>query len=331
MSDAVVTTESVPTNEAGEPDWSKLPDNISGAEASRLMEEYKAKKSGSPVAAPARKTSEETSEKTSDLVKDAAKEAIRRHKVKVDGEEIEIDEEELKRGYSHQRAASKALNEGKALRKQAEQVVAMLKDPDKFFELAEKMGHDTRTLAEKRLAKALEEELLDPKEKELRATKARLTEYERAEEERKERVKTEHMQALEKKIASEYETQFLSALKEESLPATKPMIAEMAKYIGRAASLGFKMTVNEAALLVKEDLKVHQGKIFRDADAETILGVLGEDLANKIRAYDVAKLKSPDQFLKTPEKTSSSPKKKKTEDKSKRGMSAADWAKFIRS
>ncbi len=119
-------------------------------------------------------------------------------------------------------------------------------------------------------------------------------------------------------------------MKEESLPPTKPMIAEMAKYIGRAATLGFRMSVNEAALLVKEDVKIQQARMFKDADAQTILGLLGDDLANKIRAHDVSRVKSPEEFLRTPERSSNGPKKKK-ETAERRPMSVAERAYFNRS
>lgn len=330
MSDEVVSTAPVATEATpsgggtGEPDWSKLPDNLSGAEISKIMADYKASGGKTPVPKAA-----ENGVETS-TVKEAAKEAARRFKLKVDGEEIEVDEDELKRGYSHQRAASKILNEGKQLRKQAEEFAAMLKDPEKLFELAEKMGHDTRSLTEKRLARLLEDELMDPAEKEMKMTKARLAEYERRDAEEKARAKAAHDAALEKKYAAEYETQFLSALKESQLPPTKPMIAEMAKYIGRAAKLGFKMTASEAASLVKDDLKQAQSRLFKDADAQTLLSLLGEDLANKIRTHDVSKIKSPEQFLRTPERNGSAPKPKKQKEE-RLPMSAAEWARFRRS
>lgn len=318
---ASVSATEAPAVEAtsGEPDWSQLPDDISGAEASKLIAEYKAKKSApTPKAQP---------KEEANPIKEAAKEAARKYRVKVDGEEIEVDEDELKRGYSHQRAASKAMNEGKQLRKQAEEFVAMLKDETKFFELAEKMGHDVRSLTEKKLAKLLEDELLPPEQKELRAAKSRLEEFERRDAEAKEKAKREHLAALEQKYSAEYEGQFVTALKDSGLPPTKPMVAEMAKYIGRAADLGFKMTASEAAALVKEDIKLAQARLFKDADAQTLLGILGEDLANKIRAHDISKLKSPESFLKTP--PPSEPKKKKsTVVEEKRPPSLAERHRF---
>ncbi len=111
-------------------------------------------------------------------VKDAAAEAMRKHKVKVDGQEIEVDEEELKRGYAHQKAANKKLQEGLRAKKQAEDFVKLLKtDPLKVLK-DPRIGHDVRKLAEEYLASQLEDELLDPREKELRTYKEKLKTYE---------------------------------------------------------------------------------------------------------------------------------------------------------
>lgn len=301
--------------DSGEPDWSKIvPKNATGAEASKIMAEYKARQAGAPAES---------------AVKEAAREASRKLKI---GDQ-EIDEDEVIKTYQdrkkHQQVASRELNEGKQLRKQAEDFAAMLKDPEKFFEVAEKLGHDVRSLTEKKLARLLEDELMDPKDKEIKMTKARLAEYERRDQEEKDKAKADHNRAMEKKYATEYETQFLAALKDSELPATKPMIAEMAKYIGRGAELGFKMTAAEAASLVKEDLKMAQARLFKDGDIQTLLSILGDDFANKIRTHDISKLKSPEQFLTTPARNSA-PREKKQVAAPKR-ITAADRARFRRS
>jgi hypothetical protein len=52
----------------------------------------------------------------------------RMYKVKVDGVEQEVDEEELLRGYSHRAAADKRMNEASLSRKEAEQVIRLFKE-----------------------------------------------------------------------------------------------------------------------------------------------------------------------------------------------------------
>jgi len=236
-------------------------------------------------------------------VKSAAQEAMRKYKVKVEGQELEVDEKELLRGYSHQKAASKALNEGKALRKQAEEFVAMLKDKDKLKDVLVKLGHDPRRLSEEILSAHLEDELMDPKDKQLRDITSKLKHLEDMDKRQKEAVQTQRLEEMKTRFMKEYETDFVQALQESKLPPTKPMVAEMARYISRAAKIGFKMSAQEAAKLVAEDVRSAHERLIGDSDGETLLKLLGDEVANKIRKVDTSRLKNPEAGLQTPEKS----------------------------
>jgi len=267
---------------------------ISGLEAKALAEESKAtgksiqellmaKAGKSPVA-------NQSQEPTADQ-KEQAREAIRKYKVKVGGHEREVDEKELLRGYSHQQHASKILQEGQTARKQAEQFISMMKDPEQFYEVAKKLGHDPRGLAEKYLVSQLEDELLDPREKELKEARFKLKAIEDKERKQKESIEAQRLDEVKQKYVKDFETKFIDALQKSDLPPTKPMIAEMAKYISRSAKIGFKMEPHEAAQLVKEDIQKAQISLIGNADGETLLKLLGDDVAKKILTARGSKVK----------------------------------------
>lgn len=292
--------------------------DITGEQAKAMVEAEKAAKlAGKPVPG---------KEPKGDLLKEAAQEAIRKHKLKVDGEEIEVDEEELKRGYSHQRAANKILQEGKLARKQAEEFISMMKDPEKFYDTAKKLGHDPRLLSEKYLASQLEDELMDPRDKELRDAKTKLKQIEDMERMQKEQVEKQRNEALKAKFAKDYSDQFVAALQESGLPPTKPMVAEMAKYIARSAEIGFKMTAAEAAQLVKEDVQQSYQRLVGGLEGDTLLKLLGEDVANKLRKADTSRLKNPEANLRTPEQQG----ERKVRSESNRPMTRAEWRAHTR-
>jgi hypothetical protein len=70
----------------------------------------------------------------------------RLYKVKIDGVESEVDEQELLKGYAHNKAASKRMEEASLTRKEAEQVLKIFKDdPKQAFKL---LGKDARAFAE---------------------------------------------------------------------------------------------------------------------------------------------------------------------------------------
>lgn len=233
-------------------------------------------------------------------VSSAAAEAMRKYRVKVEGKELEVDEKELLRGYGHQRAASRMMNEAKAERSKAEKALQMLNDDEQLETILKKMGKDPRKLAEKILSKHLEDELMDPRDKELRDAKAKLKHLEDMETKQKEEIAKRRLDEVKARFMKEYETDFVAALDESGLPPTKPMVAEMAKYISRSAKIGFKMSAKEAAQLVKEDIQLAHQRLIGDADGDKLIALLGEGVANKVRKYDTGKLKSPEAQLRTP-------------------------------
>jgi len=266
-----------------------------------------------------------------DATKAAAREAIRKLKLKHDdGREEEVPEDEVLKIYKerkgHQSAANKILQEGKAAKKQAETFVQMMKDKGKLFEAIQKLGHDPRKLAEEYLASQLEDEMMDPREKDLRDTKRRLEAYENLEKKQKEAEAKKRDDELKAKYSKEYSDKFVDALKKTNLPPTKPMVAEMAKYIHRAAKLNFEMTPEEAAILVKEDLQKALSNLYGEADAETLVRLLGDQGLQKIRAYDVGKIKDPMAHMKTPDPTD---QRTRQREPAKR-MDRREWIKFNR-
>lgn len=320
------------TNQEAQPDFSKM----TGAEAKAWVEAQKAKEA---KAAEDKKLNrgkdgkfqakdpyldQKEQAKESNPVKEAAKaaeEAIKKYKVKVDGQELEVDEQELLRGYSHQKAANKKLQEGLAARKQAEEFIKMMKDQSSLFDVIQKLGHDPRKLAEQYLAQQLQEEMLDPKEKEFRDAQRKLKAYEDMERKQKEAAEAQVKEQMKAKFAQDYQTKFIKALEETGLPPTKHMVAEMAKYISRATKLNYEMSPGEAAKLVLEDIQNAQRRLIGDSDGETLIKLLGEDVANKVRKWDTDRLKDPNKILQTPQEQ---PQPREKRDPNKR-MSAREW------
>ncbi len=280
------------------------PKNMTGEEALAMVRAEKEKASasaGSKTTPTTAQPSKKEASSTPDPLKEAAKEAARKFKVKVDGEELEIEEEELKRGYAHQKAANKLFQEGKMLRKQSEEYLSMMRDPEKFFETAKKLGHDPRALAEKYLANQLEDELMDPKDKRIRDLESQQALRDQEKENEKKKEEDKLTQTLKTKFAKEYSDSFVAALQESNLPADKITVGEMAAYIGRAAAIGFKLSAKDAATLVEQDQELKAQKKFgKNADVKAIVKFLGPDNVEKIRVFLLEQLKNPEAGLTTP-------------------------------
>lgn len=256
----------------------------------------------------------------------AAKEAMRKFKVKVDNQEMEVDESELIKGYTHGKAAAKRFQEGSKAKQQSEQFIKMMKDEGTLFDVIKKLGHDPRALAEKYLAEQIKEELMDPKDRELKTYQQKLKFFEDQEAKREEAKKAEEHDKLKAKLAGEFEGQFIEALKTEKLPQTKYMVAEMAKYIARAAKLGYKIVPQDAAKLVREDEEGRFHGVAADTPAEILAKLLGEKNLQKLREYDAQRLKDPAAQLRTPADQPDQPRQK---ERSQR-MTPQEWRAFNR-
>ncbi len=302
-----------------------LPPNPTGEQAKAYVEAQKAKNRSLEKSPPR----EEKKEKKEDTPRnpDDAPEPVKKYKVPVDGKEMEVDEKELIRGYSHQKAANKALQEAKRARSEAEQIIRDLRDETKLPSILEKLGIKTRDFSEKFLVSQLEEELMDPRDKELRDAKRRLQQIDEMELNQKKMIEQQRNEDLKKQYADEYTQQFVKALQETNLPPTKPMVAEMARYIRQSAKIGFKMTAQEAAKLVKEDMLENQRRLIGDSDGEDLMKILPPDVANKIRQFDISKIKNPEQYLRTPEQQG---EKRKVNGSNNGRMTNKEWSLFKR-
>lgn len=273
---------------------------------------------------------------TEGMTKEEAREAIRKHKVKVMGKELEVDEEELKRGYSHQQAANKAMQEGLKKQKQFEEILKELKNPKTIVEALKKLGHDPRKFAEEYLGGELEVEMLDPRDRKLREYESKLKQYEEMKAMEEEEKNRSHMESLKQKFAEKYTKDFTEALTKHKIPVNKRTISSIASYVQESARIaqaeGFPassvLTVDEAAQLVQSDLAEVARTIASDADAEYLINLLGEDVANKIRKYDLSRVKDPNAGAKTP--VEQGEKSTRSERNSKERMGHREWRDFNR-
>lgn len=218
----------------------------------------------------------------------------KRHKLKVDNEELEVDEEELKRGYAHNKAASKRMEEAAAMRKQAEQAFAMLKDPAQLRKLLEdpRVGVDFRKLAEDYVWEQLQEEALTPEQKKQKDIERELEKYRNSEKERAATSEREEAEKLQQKYSDEYERTIIQALDQGGIPKTRGAVRRMAQYLQLAVANNLEVSPADLVARVRQDLIEEHQSMYGEGDPTTLLSILGEDLAKKIREADLKRLKS---------------------------------------
>jgi len=216
-----------------------------------------------------------------------------KYKVKVDGEEIEVTLEDMQRDYQLRRASDKKFQDAAAIKAQAEEFLEALRtDPRKVLEHPN-INADIRALAEEILSEQLEDEMLDPKDREIKKLQREL-EAREAEKKAEEDAKTTTKQkAEEAELLAGYEKQIDTALSTSGLPNTSFTIDRMAYYMQQAVRSGYDLTAADVVPLVKEDYINDFKKFFAGSDDKVIAEILGGPAMKKIRKMDLSTLKDP--------------------------------------
>lgn len=261
-------------------------------------------------------------------VAQAAAEAVKRKfKVKIDDQEKEIDEDELVRDYQLKQASYKKMSEAAKLRKEAEDFFELLKTNPKKALTHPKINADLRTLAEDFLKEQLEEELLDPKDKEIKKLKREMDEIRAEKEALKKKEEDERAAAMQQKYQEQFTQVLEEALKLSGLPRNKRSINRVIDYIEQALDNDIEVTPKDIAKMAREDYESDVKALFGSTDPESLLSMFGEETITKLRKADLKKLKKPGDEAPTP---AEQPKVETVsqDDKPKKRLTAKDiWGK----
>lgn len=230
----------------------------------------------------------------------APKEPPRRHKVKVDDEEVEVDEDELRRGYTHARAATKRMEEAAKTRKEAEQFLErFLDDPMAILDnpnVAQRLKKPLRQMMEERLAVELRREI-DPdgwqKEQEQQTLQQKAKAYEEWQKSQEEAAKNEQMTKLEQHYAQEYDTKLKGVLDTAGLPRTTNVVRRAAQLMQVAIKNGYEPDLSMIVDQVRQEYQGDTKSLYSHLTGDQLIAQFGEEIANKIRKADLARLRKP--------------------------------------
>ncbi len=236
---------------------------------------------------------------------------IKRWKLISDGVEEEVDENELIVRAQKGKAADKRMAEAAAQRKKLETVMGTLKEAPMGF-LEELLGaKQARELVEGHLYEKIQDETLTPEQ---RKTKEELSELERLRAEKAEYEKAaqdEKIKVLEAHYEQEYARDIPAALTQVGLPTSPATVKKVAYYMWQGLERGVELKAADVVNLVKEDYMSDVRSLFGASDGESLLQMLGEDVAGKIRKADLARMKKEQSPVGTPTKGTSAERPKK--------------------
>lgn len=225
---------------------------------------------------------------------------VKKFKLKVDGEEFDEefdldDEEGLKRHFQMSKVSQKRMSEAAKVRKQAEDFMGSIrKDFTQILKKPEAFGltaKEAREQVEQWFASQIEDELMSPEQKKVRDADRIIREHE----ENRKRTETEEQDRmfneLKSNAAQNYDKTISEALSSSGLPKTPKTVKRMAELMHKNLSMGLELEPKHLVQMVREDYLSEIKELFGQTDGDAMISMLGDDVANKIRKADLARLK----------------------------------------
>jgi hypothetical protein len=205
----------------------------------------------------------------------------RMYKVKVDGNEVEVDEKELLRGYAHNTAAEKKMQDAANARKEAETVLRMFKENPK--EAFKALGKDAREFAESIINDELNEAMLTDEQKQMRDYKRELEKYQSNEKLAREEYEKEQHDLSMAKYTEQLQSEIVTTLGSAGLPNTERTVGRIAHYMQAAIAAGYEnVTPTDVIEYVKNDYIADFKSFMGSMTEDQIEMFLGTDVMRKV-------------------------------------------------
>lgn len=250
--------------------------------------EAKATEQAAPAAAAPAKT-----EQMPNAIQDAI--TASRKKFKVDGQEIELSEEEQVAAIQKAMKADKEIKRAVQMEKATKILVEKLKSKDGLKEVLSDpaIGADWKKLAIELVKEQMEDEAMDPRDRELREYRKREEMRQQQEEEAKAQAEEARKAEIRQQTANMLRNEIITALEATpDIPKSAATMDRMIMYMRAAYKANGKiMSAQEAAQKVRSEMHAEMKSFFSATDFEKISEILGPEAAKKIKDAELAKFK----------------------------------------
>jgi hypothetical protein len=255
--------------------------------------------SSAPVAdsAPAESTEnkapESAPEKAGKSGGDSAPVEKKKYKVKVDKEELEVDEDELIRSYSHKKASDKRFMEAAEMRKQVDAQLAQLKDPKAIFGyMKQNFSKEITELAKDYIYEQIQEEAMSPEQRAARDKDRELEDYRAKDKEAKEkaakeaeenekRTKAEQHQARMTEHMDKFTNDVQTFFNDAKVKPSVPQVRELLGLMIAAGEKGADLSIKDAWAAVNKEWERRVNAHLQSLDVKH----LPKELVDKIAAH----------------------------------------------
>lgn len=212
---------------------------------------------------------------------------ITKHKLKVNGVEREVDQNELLRLASLGLGANEKFEQAAKLRREHEEMMKQIEaDPIKYLQSKDP---EFRKKAEDFLYQQILDDEMSPEAKKARELEEQLKKYQEKEEQDKKSREEEENQKQIEKYSAEYEKQLISALESSQLPKDPDIVRDVVRVMQDALEADVELSFEEAASFVKQ--KTISSVMAVLSKVDNLHEFLGDEILNKIRKSDLEKIK----------------------------------------
>ena len=215
----------------------------------------------------------------------------RKMKLKVDGRNEELSEEEVIKWAQMGRAAQSRFQEAAAMRKQAEDFIQMLKTNPRAVLENKNIGVDLRKFAEDYLGEQLRAQQMTPEQRRIKELEDSLKAKEAQEAEGKKTAEQRQHDAEIAQYQQEYDISIPQAIEKAGLPKTPYTVKRITDYMISALNNGVDVSPDAVTEMVRQDYMSDLIALAGGMDGDRLLALFGDGVSNKIRKADLARLK----------------------------------------
>ena len=228
-----------------------------------------------------------------------------KHKVKIDGKEMDVDYDELLSGYQLRNASLSKMNEAAKQQQMAQEVLKQFSSKDKAA--FEKLGIDPYEWAEQMLSEKIQRDLMTPEQREKNELLSKIAAYEQEKKAAEESSKQAEFQKAYNFHAQDLDKKFTEALKNAKVPKTTATVRRMADYMLRMANAGQNVDPLDVVQYVKQDYMEEHQQLWGESDLDQLYEQFGKANIDKLIKAHNSKMSKADPTPSRPRTNGSKP------------------------
>lgn len=211
-------------------------------------------------------------------------------KAKINGEEVDVTVQELIDNYQLGQSAREKFSQAAQMRKQSEQFISLLKNPETVWNVIEQLGHNTEELAEQYIVERIKYHSMSDAEKRAMEAEKKYEQLSREQQRLQQEAQQRELAEQAKKYEGQLQAEITEALDSVGLVKNKRVFARVASIMADGLKNDMRLSATQAARIAKKQIQEEVSGFLAETDDETLSRFVGEKekvKAGKVRGNKV--------------------------------------------